>query len=61
MMYRHIYDVCFIDYEKAFDRVNHDIRIVCVQQIATKGRCVNIGAMNIINLRYADDTYCVTG
>ena len=37
---------CFIDYEKAFDRVNHESMIKCLKDIGLNGKDIRL----IVNL-----------
>jgi hypothetical protein len=44
---------CFIDYEKAFDRVNHEIMIKCLKDIGLNGKDIKL----IVNLYWTQKAY----
>ena len=44
---------CFIDYEKAFDRVNHELMIKCLQDIGMNGKDIRL----IVNLYWTQKAY----
>ena len=44
---------CFIDYEKAFDRVNHELMIKCLQDIGMNGKDIRV----IVNLYWTQKAH----
>ena len=44
---------CFIDYEKAFDRVNHESMIKCLKDIGLNGKDIRL----IVNLYWTQKAY----
>ena len=34
--------ICFLDYEKAFDRVRHEPPMLCLSEIGVDGKYINI-------------------
>ena len=44
---------CFIDYEKAFDRVNHESMIKCLKHIRLNGKDIRL----IVNLYWTQKAY----